>query len=118
MEPIGFHEEVSRQRAQATGTGERRERGAQNGAHRLPRGGFTAAGPSHWDRRKAREGCTEWRGYAPTRRFHGRGPKPLGEAKSVRGVRRMEGIGSHEEVSRPREQATGTGEMRERGAQN
>ena len=34
MEPIGFHEEVSRQREQATGTGEKRERGAQNEAHR------------------------------------------------------------------------------------
>ena len=32
QEPIGAHGEVSRQRAQATGTGERRERGAQNGA--------------------------------------------------------------------------------------
>ena len=39
------NQEVSRQRAQAIGTGEMRERGAQNGAHRIPRGGFTAAGP-------------------------------------------------------------------------
>ena len=46
------NQEVSRQRAQATGTSERRERGAQDGAHRHPWRSFTAAGPGHWD--------TEW----------------------------------------------------------
>ena len=59
------NQEVSRQRARATGTGEMHERGAQ----------FDAALPNHY----------------LTRRFHGN--KPLGQAKCVRGVHRMEPIG-------------------------
>ena len=51
-------------------------------------------------------------------KFHGSGNKPLGQAKCMRGVHKMEPIGSHGEVSRQRVQATGTGEMRERGAQS